>query len=327
VEALVVPKVPNCHTVRTSILCVATACFGALACDDLTGPAAPATVRVDPAWVTGAAAAAVDPASGLFRITLGPGSALTIAAAESASLAVARFQLNPATFGNSRSVYEQDRGGAAVASWDRLEPCGRSIRVESPFGPAPVGTPTYLAHAMRSRWAVTLCGPRGDAQLAVSTADALSGARFVGADYDLADLDSLGGMHTLVGIPPGRGRETEPSPEAAVQAVFRRLGVQVSAVPEPFVRWAGAQFVARQPIWRVTLAHAVEGVHDDGSAAGPLTTVFVRAVSPDSVDLFTPASEQPSQVWRLFIVRGETVGIDSVPFAVVSPIVFRRLGM
>lgn len=312
------------NAIKHSALFAAVVYAWTAACDSPVGPGAPILTRIDPAWVTGAAAAAVDPGTGLFVLDRDPVSVLAPEVAESAAVAMARLVLNPATIGDARAAYERDRG-APLAAWNRLSACGRTIRVETPFGPAPPETPLVIARSRRAQWAVTLCGPRGDAQLAVSTSDVESGVPFVGSDYWTGSTGLLNGMHSLFGIPPGLGAGTLPSPEATVREVFTRLAVRVAEVPKPFVSWSGVSAAPRYPIWRVILAEPIQATHDDGSPAGALTVVYVRAVADDLLGFFTPVGEQPAQVWQPFPLSLDPIRLDSVAFAVTSPVMFRRL--
>ena len=101
------------------------------ACSEPTSPAARA-VRVDPSWVVGEAAAAVDPASGLFVLLPAATSVISVAAAEAAAVAYARYVLNPATTLELSARLATDRGGA-ISTWNRLSACARTVRAESPW--------------------------------------------------------------------------------------------------------------------------------------------------------------------------------------------------
>src|SRR5690606_24813166 len=143
-----------------------------------------------------------------------------------------RFSLNPGTFGNARATLESDRG-AAVAAWNALRVCGRALWVQSPFGPSSVPAPRNMVRSMSSAWAHTLCGPRSDPQVAVHTVDVQTGIRYIGPDYRIEDLDSIGQVHHTAGIPlVGRGPVPWPAPEAALQALFAQTGVPISEIPE-----------------------------------------------------------------------------------------------
>lgn len=304
------------------LLCVAAV---APACDVPTAPSTPRSVRVAAEWVTDAAAAAVDPATGLFVIPPGSERVLTRAAADTAALASVRLKLHPATVGNGRSSLEADRG-APVAAWNDLRVCGRAIWVQSPFGPPAADAPRPLLRLMNSAWAHTLCGPRGDAQVAVHTSDTRSGARIIGADYVIADIDSIAQMHHSSGIPSSRQSGAPwPSPEAALRSLFARTGVPISEVPRAQVDWYPPPTVAYYPIWHFTLSAPVGGVLEDGTSVEPFRNVYARFATEDSLEFLIPAPSQPATVWVPHPVSIEPFVLDSIAFPVRHPVVFQRV--
>lgn len=293
-------------------------------CSEPTGPTRSTIVRVEPEWVTGAAAAGVDPVSRLFVLTPHVGALLTPVAAESAAVAYIRFALNPGTLSNARPSLEADRG-APVAAWDRLLPCGRTVLAETPFGTAPAGAPRNLVRYMRSAWSVTLCGPGGEPQVGVGVSDTRSGARFVGADYVLADIDSIGQMHIDIGLPRHWGGGLRPSPESAVGKLFQETGVPIAEVPRPRVYWAPLMTVAMLPLWELELASSVTATFETGDPTTPFTRVYARLISGDSIEFSVPSDVQPEEIWLPFPISFEPFISDSLPFAVVHPIAFRRV--
>jgi hypothetical protein len=304
-----------------SALCIAVFL---VACDAPTGPSDPRIVRVDPAWVTGAAAAAVDPVSRLFAISPSGESALTRAGADSAALASIRLALHPGTVGNGRSSLESDRG-APVAAWNEMSVCGRAMRVESPFG-APLDTaPRNLRRFLSSAWVHTICGPRGDAQVAMHTTDVRTGIRFNGADYVIADLDSIGQVHLDSGIPVTGGVVPWPSPEEVLRRLFELTGVPISQVPQPQLHWYPPITVAWIHMWRLELSAQITGQLEDGGTAPPFSTIFARLDIGDSIAFYVPEETQPSVIWAPFPVSFEPFVEDSVAFPVIKPIIFRRV--
>jgi hypothetical protein len=290
--------------------------MAALACDAPTS-AAPRIVRVDPSWVTGAAAAAVDPTTRLFVIAPSSATQLTRAGADSTALAAVRFSLNPSTFGNGRTSLEEDRGGP-IAAFDQVRVCGRAMLVETPFGTPLAPAPRNLLRFMSSAWTHTVCGPRGDPQVAVHTVDVVTGVRYIGADWVITDLDSIGQVHNSGGIPIGRaGGAPWPSPEDVLKRLLEATGVPIAEVPRPQFHW--------YPIWRFTLSTAVEGLLDDGETSAPFTVVYARLVAEDSVEFFLPEEDQPTHVWGYFPASFDPPVIDSVQFPVTKPILFRRV--
>lgn len=294
------------------------------ACSDPSGLASPRALRVDAQWVTGEAAAAVDPGTGLFRIDPAPSAVLTRAAAESVAVASIRFGLHFAVLSNTRASLEADRG-APIAAWDALRPCGRTMLALTPFGPAPAEAPRTLARFLGSAWSVTLCGPSGDPQVALHISDAQSGARFVGEDFNLADIDSLAQMYISNGLPRSAAAGMQPSPEAVVGSLFAHTGVPISLVPRPRIHWFPPTMIARYPMWQLELTTTVTAQFDGGQMTGPFSTVYGRLVAPDSVEFFVPSDSQPATIWAPYFLSTEPAIQDSVAFAVVRPIVFRRV--
>lgn len=310
-----------------SVRAISALAFGVVllsSCSEPTGPTRTTIVRVDPEWVTGAAAAGVDPRSRLFVLAPHISALLSSVAAESAAVAYVRFALGPSTLGNARSSLEADRG-APIAAWDRLLPCGRTALAETPFGTAPAGAPRNLVRYMRSAWSVTLCGPDGDPQVGVGVSDTRSGARFVGADYLLADIDSVGQMHASIGLPRHWGGGLRPSPESAVGKLFQHTGVPIAEVPRPRIHWAPLMTVAMMPLWEIELASSVTATFENGDPTTPFTRVYARLISEDSIEFTVPSDVQPEVLWSPFPISFEPFILDSLPFAVVHPIVFRRV--
>lgn len=307
----------------------ARACIGLgiallASCTEPTAPTVAPVVRVDPQWVTGAAAAAVDPVTRLFVLQPGVSARLTPLAAESAAVAYIRFSLNPGTLGNARSTLESDRG-APIAQWNRLFPCGRTMYVESPVGAAPDSSQRNLIQYMRSAWSVTLCGPNGEPQVGVGVSDTRSGARFVGPDYLLADIDSIGQMHASMGLRRSLGGAPHPSPEAAVRALFIATGVPVAAVPRPRIHWAPLMTIATIPIWELQLASAVTATFDNGESTPSFTRVFVRLITEDSLEFSVPSEEQPDVLWMPYPISFDPFVNDSLAFPVIHPVALRRV--
>lgn len=297
---------------------------GVGSCTEPTAPTGPSVVRVDPDWVTGAAAAGVDRASRLFVLLPGVPTQLTPAAAESAAVAYIRFALHPETLGNERATLEADRG-EPVADWNRLLPCSRTVFVETPVGPAPDTTERNLVRYMRSSWALTLCGPAGDPQVGITVRDTRSGATFVGPDYAPETINAIGQMHASIGLPRRRGPAPHPSPEAAVRALFRLTGVPVAEVPRARVYWAPLMTIATMPIWELNLAAAVTATFDGGETTPPFTRVYARAVADDAIEFSLPSAVQPDVLWMPFPISFDPLVIDSLPFAVLHPVAFRRV--
>lgn len=313
---------------RIGLLAATLGALGVLgtlgACSEPTGVERRPVLRVDPAWVTGEAAAGVDPVTGLFVLAPPSTTELPAVAAESAAVAYIRFSLNPGTFGNERETLEDDRG-APIAAWDRLLPCGRTVHVQTPFAPAPATAPPILVRYMKSAWSVTLCGPDDDPQVAIGVADTRSGARFVGPDYLLADIDSIGQMHTSFGLPRAWAGGPMPSAEAAVGALYGFTGVPIIRVPRPVLHWAPLMTVPSFPTWDLQTATTFTARFDNGELTSPLSRIYARLFTLDSIGFYVPAESQPAEVWMPFPVSFDPFVVDSAAIGVLQPIAFRRV--
>lgn len=296
-----------------------------IGCTEPTGLDPEPLTRVNAAWVTGAAAAAVDPMTGLFRLTAPPTSVLGVESAESAALAYARMSLN--TFG-SNPWLEQEHGGP-IAAWNELVPCGRTAYATSAFGPAPDPAPRQLKRFVSSSWAVTLCGPDGRPDLSVGVADAVSGARMDGADYLIADIDSLAQMHSMIGVPAGWPRGLSILPEDAVGALFRATQVRISEAPVGHVYWSPGMTVPAYLTWELVLETSVVGQLESGAQSQPVTRIRVARFSPggpeDDVRFLVPEDAQPTAVWVPYPVQFDPPLADSVAVPVIHPLNMQRI--
>jgi hypothetical protein len=288
----------------------------------------PRDVRVEPQWVTGAAAAAVNPVTGLFALETSSTSALTPSGAESLAVAIIRLPLGAggsiANF--TREDLESDRG-APIAAWDKLLACGRPVRAETPFGASVGDSASGAALYMRARWSVTLCGPARDPQVTFDMTDIRSGVRFIGADVDPSDAHVLRLRSILFGLPLGEAGGTVPSPEAAVEALWRATGVPVSQVPRAHLYWRSVVTVARRPLWELELATGVQAniIQLNGLSPRVVSRVYAQFTGLDIIEFFVPADTQPPQVWMPFLSATNPLVADSIAFPVIRPIEFRRV--
>ena len=296
-----------------------------LGCTEPTGLDPEPLTRVNAAWVTGAAATAVDPMTGLFRLTAPPTSVLGVESAESAALAYARMDLSH--FGLDPWL-EEDHGGP-IAAWDALVPCGRTAYATSAFGPAPDPAPRQLKRVVSSSWAVTLCGPDGRPDLSVGVADAVSGARMDGADYLIADIDSLAQMHSMIGVPAGWPRGLSILPEDAVGALFRATQVRISEAPVGHVYWSPGMTVPAYLTWELVLETAVVGQLESGAQSQPVTRIRVTRFTPGEPDadirFLVPEDAQPAVVWVPYPVQFDPPLADSVAVPVIHPLNMQRV--
>jgi hypothetical protein len=147
----------------------------------------------------------------------------------------------------------------------------------------------------------------------------------VGADFLLADIDSIGQMFSTFGIPLNWRDGIAPTPEAAVGTLFQQTGIPIAEIPRPQVYWAPLMTVPGFPIWELALASPAVATFDDGSATGPFTRVYVQQTAFDSIGFYLAAPDQPTQVWLHFPVSFNPIVDDSLPIPVVRPIAFRRI--
>lgn len=308
---------------RSSLIAPVVLVF--LGCTEPTGLDPEPLTRVNASWVTGAAATAVDPMTGLFRLTAPPANVLGVESAESAALAYARMNLN--TFGSDPWL-EQEHGGP-IAAWNELVPCGRTAYATSAFGPAPDPAPRELRRFVSSSWAVTLCGPDGRPDLSVGVADAVSGARMDGADYLIADIDSLAQMHSMIGVPAGWPRGLSILPEDAVGALFRATQVRISEAPVGHVYWSPGMTVPAHLTWELVLEAAVVGQLESGAQSQPVTRIrvtrFTPGVADDDIRFLVPEDSQPTEVWVPYPVQFDPPLADSVAVPVIHPLNMQRI--
>lgn len=318
----VAAKLPTVSASRAIAIC----CVGiAIACSEPTAPGSRHT-RVSDEWVTGAAAAAVDPQTGLFVLAPPLSRVLTIQAAESAAVAHIRFALNPAMVGNSRATLEQDHGGA-IAQWDALLPCGRTVYAQTPFDVAPEPAPSDLQRYVTSTWAVTLCGPDGLPDVSMGITDVRTGARMVGPDFVLGDVDSLRNAHSSIGLPAGWDDGLWVTPEDAVRELFLATNVRIRAVPAGHVRWGPGMTVPAYLNWRLELETPVIGSFESGEVSAPVASVIVRRVATNDTEFefMIPIKEQPPHVWIPYPVQFDPLIVDSVAVPLIHPIELRRV--
>src|SRR5436190_22643909 len=84
-------------------------CIGG--CESVDAPHGATRARVDPQWVTGSAAAALDSATGLIRLEIPDGNFISRLAAESIAVGAMHFYLSPDQFIDLPAALEHDRGG------------------------------------------------------------------------------------------------------------------------------------------------------------------------------------------------------------------------
>lgn len=294
-------------------------------CDNPVSPKQWQLTTVAPEWVTGAAATAVDPASGLFQVPVAEGAGYDAAHARALAHGYVRAFVTDGPFNNSRPVAEQDRGGRI--SWDRLAPCGRTVLVETPWGAPPPAIPRPLGRARGPRWAVSFCGPRG-AELAIGVSEDSRSLDVVDGALVWTDLDSLSGVFSMAGVPERYPSGFPLTPEDAVATAFARFGTRIIEPPTPFDQLSpnGSSQMPFCASWRLVLEAPVEVHRADGSGAAVVDVLFLRnAPGCYSPDVVAYAAETPfaTSTWVRF-VRGPVAApvLDSALVELQGPTSF-----
>jgi hypothetical protein len=276
--------------------------------------------------VTGAAARAHDPTSGLFILPDPPHRYVSRVAAESVAVAVARFYGSPNLLGNGRAVLEEQRGG--LVAFRTLRPCGRATYALNGYGEPPPGAPGALLRHLGPQWAVPLCAPGvPGAQLSVGVPD---GPRFLQvAGTELVGWQPFGGGNdfSAVGVPARFPAGLPLTPEAAVAYAARTTGRRVAAVPAAY-DFHGPNY----PLcagWRLTLDAPARLVGDSTGRPYEAATVYVRppgACFAAGARLYVPLAEQPGSVWLLArrdtAARADGVSFDTLAVSVTGPVRF-----
>jgi hypothetical protein len=287
--------------------------------------------RVNPAWVTGDAAAALDSTTGLFRLMLPSGRHLAIATADTLAAAVVRFFADPNLVGNGRQSLVDDRG--APIDFDHLHLCRRLTYSESPIGELPAAAPGWTRRANASAWAMPFCGTDETAQLSIGIPDAPTDLTVV--DGHLVFRAIGGGANFLsAGIPTRYPSGLPLPPETAVKSVFERTAARTIAVPTAYNQ--PVSDLLQMPLcasWRLHLERAVavyNRVARDTQFVADLFVGHAAACYADSVAFFIPAPIQPTT----FVVRfskdttgasGPFSALDSVAAPLVGPTRFERV--
>lgn len=185
-------------------------------------------VRVDTAWVSGMAASAVDPMTGLFRPGGSSWMVTSPASAESVAIAVARLIGSPAQGGNLRGYTEGEHG--APIDWERVRPCQRNTYSTSPVGTIPPKVPGWLRRSLSSHWAIPLCDTDGLVQVSVGVPDAVRDARIVNGALVLRQFGG-GEEFDVTGVPHRFSSGLPLPPEEAVRALAIVAHVRTNEVP------------------------------------------------------------------------------------------------
>ena len=303
------------------------------ACQD--GPTEPGVehyVRVRPEWVTGEAAAALDLASGQFRLPAPQALYVGLPSAETLAVAVARLYGDPNQIGNGPLLVQRDRGGPI--DFINLRLCSRAIYSVSPFGLFPPPVPGWTRRAWGSHWAIPLCGADGTVQMSVGVPDNAMDVRVVGGAVVFRQFGG-GADFNAVGVPHRYPLGLPLTPEEAVATVIKQTkGRVVVRVPAAFNQHDD-KGIGQYPLcasWRVEIDQPVVAKAEVTGVFQQAREFFVRR-SPscysESVALYRVAAEQPTARWLVFPKDTSgtvsTTGLDSVEVELTGPTVFERV--
>ncbi len=231
-----------------------------------TSPAVPSTV-VRPEMVAGEALAALGP-DGRMRLptpTLQPRQ-VSANAAQTLATGYALYVTNNASL---RSIVESHRGGTWVDP-HLMRLCGTPLLIRSPLRPFDARTlppegALVLGRQMGPKWAVPMCGSKGDVQMVVqvaidSNSVVFDGGRPVGGGNVETAL-------TPYGVPVGHPDPLPISIERVIEFLWRSTGARVLKIPDLFARgtlvgpayslgWAAG--VVTCNVWRVELEREIQ---------------------------------------------------------------------
>jgi hypothetical protein len=305
-------------------------CSSLGACSDGTAPQISDLVRVDPAWVVGDAAAALDSVSGQFRLTPPQIVVVSMAHAETLAVAIARSYGDPNSFGNARAVLEQDRG--APIEFDKLHVCSRRTYVSSAVGPLPTSVPGWIRRTWGPHWALPMCGDDGSAQLSVGIADNPLDSHVENGRLVLR-ADGGGADFTGIGVPVRYRSGLPVSPEEAVAIVVRLTGRRVSSVPVAFNQ-RDASGIGQFPLcasWRVFLEGQITVHIQSTGQTREVQELFIHNAPTcfsDNLVFDAASATQPTSQWIAVphdSLQGFSSGVDSVLAILVGPTVFERV--
>jgi hypothetical protein len=273
----------------------------------------------------------VDPATGLFRLAVPVPNAVDKLKADSISLAVAAlFAQDP--FGAGQQLAQSDRG--SPIDYEHLHVCERPIYVRSALETFPMGAPGYIRRAWGPKWAVTLCGPDGFAQLSVGVPDNPSDLQVVDGVLVRSRTAGGGSDFNVAGIPLKYPFGLPLSPEDAVRALYLATGRRINSVPEPFDQLDEHGF-GQLPLcasWRLNLESPITARATEEGDVFVTSVVFVRhapACYSDDVAFYVAIDAQPLS-WTLTFPKDTVTndlasGSDSISVSPIGPVTFKRV--
>lgn len=299
-----------------------------LACADVLGPAASRELRVDPSWVVGDAAAAVDPATGLFALVPPGPTVLSAVSADSIAVAFGRMLLSPSNLANSREILEADRMGP-ISAWNQMRACDRRLHRITPFGAAPSALRPPFNRIFASRWGVILCGVGDTPEIAIDVSDLELDLSYVGQDLTPASVSSLNGAVVSFGIRRTLGAARALSPEEAVRAVFEQTGRPISRPPRAVLRWLPLFPSQICPSWELELAAPVTGLNLATGDSVTVSSLLVERSLPlcigAPIEFRVAAAVQPTELWYPFPAAVGSAELDSVAVPILRPVLYQQL--
>ena len=316
-------------SVRSLIAGLAIAApFLMLGCDDPSRPTPPFDPRVDPAWVTGEAAAALDRTTGRFNHPAVAGRHVSADAARIIAVAAERRVGDAFLAGNIRTVLAEERG--APIAFGTLSPCGRPLYVTGPHGSFPVRTPAFLVRAVGPQWAVSLCGRDGKSQLSIGVPDGPISGGIVHGYLVLAPIGG-GSDFTTTGVPVRYASGLPVTAEAAVAAVARSTGRRITRVPVAFNQLNdGAGQLPLCASWRVEVDEPVDVRSQVTGNIREARELFIRNIGgcfSDVVAMYVAAPTQPPSRRVAFSVSAPSglPTLDSIDVPLTGPTAFERV--
>lgn len=310
---------------RLFLLGAGLLCF---ACDSPTAPGSEMPTRVNPDWVVGAAASAVDPVSGLFLLTPRYDTELDAATARSLAAAYLSLTANEGPVGNTRLVAEQDRG--TEINWSSLQPCGRTYVASSSLGPHPETVPRVYHRLNAAQWVVSFCGPR-DVELSIGVSDAPTSLSIVNGTLVWDHPDSLAGVFTVTGVPKAFPSGIPLTPEDAVSFAFAMTRTRVAEPPEAFDQ-LGPGGIGQLPLcasWRLVFEDPVPVVPESGGPVEVVNELYVRhepACFSTTIALYAADSPADENVWVRYLTGlPNSPSTDSVLVRALGPSRFHRV--
>lgn len=303
-------------------------------CTEPTGPVQIARVRVRPDWVAGEAAAALDSATGLFRLDQPEARYISLSLSDSIAVAAAHMLAASDPFNIAGGLLEHDRG--APIDFTSLHVCERPVYEFSSMNDFPPEAAGVLRRAWGPKWAVTLCGTDGTVQVSIGIPDnptdlvlengSLVRTRTQGGGYD----------YNAAGVPLRFPYGLPLSPEDAVAHVFQLTGQRIVTTPAAYNQLddSGGEELPLCASWRLSVEAPVSVRSEKTGAVTTTRDFFVRHVPAcysDSVAFYIAAVNQPAThalIWTVDTLANSTsLGLDTLLVPLAGPVVFERVSV